>query len=563
MTNRSEHDGDRLAAWVHSPRGGALLAALLTLAVLLPLWLLAVDWYRTELLRVGPTQQALLVFEAGGLIGMALFAGLVYLAVNRQASLSQAVQQRTQEMSRINQHLEEDLARRQHMEEELRRSDERYRALARSFPNGAVFLFDANLRYTLADGAGLTDVGLSKEMLEGLTIWEALPPDTIEVVEPHYRAALAGEPHVFEAEFGGHVYLSRTLPLRDDRGAILAGMAVTQDVTEAKLAETQREAALEALRISESRSQTLLNAIPDLMFRLDRKGTFLDYHADEGDMVLPPQSVVGGNLRQLPAPDGVVDRMLEKIAAALDTQQTQTMEYSLHTAGGLKDFEARLVADGPQEVVAIVRDISDRKQAERSLHRWAHMFEHAEWGVAIGSADGRTLEMMNPAYAKMHGYTVEELAGLPINSVYAPGTADELSALIRAANETGHAVIESTHIRKDGAIFPVLVDLTAVKDEHGQSALSCRQCAGHYRSEAGRSCAARQRGTAALTDRANAGVAVDDGYRAALYLVVGRRVGRAGPATAGRGRAQSAGLWHATGRGVCQDFGDASAGLAR
>ncbi len=113
-------------------------------------------------------------------------------------------------------------------------------------------------------------------------------------------------------------------------------------------------------------------------------------------------------------------------------------------------------------------DIARRKQAEQSLHRWAHIFEHAEWGVAIGSADGRSLEMMNPTYARMHGYTVEELSGLPITSVYAPGTADELSTLIRAANETGHAVIESKHIRKNGTIFPVLVDLTAVKDENGQ-----------------------------------------------------------------------------------------------
>jgi PAS domain S-box-containing protein len=221
------------------PRGGALLAALLTLTILLPLWMLAAGWYRSELLNGDPGQRSLLIFEAGGLIVMALLAGLVYLSVNRQTSLSQAVQQRTQEITRINQRLEEDLVRRQHMAEELRRSDERYRALARSFPNGAVFLFDANLRYTLADGAGLAEVGLSKEMLEGLTIWEALPPETIEIVEPHYRAALADEPHVFEAEFGGHIYLSRTLPLRDDRGLIIAGMAVTQDVTEAKRAETQ------------------------------------------------------------------------------------------------------------------------------------------------------------------------------------------------------------------------------------------------------------------------------------------------------------------------------------
>jgi len=468
MTNRSESAAHRLVRLLRgNPHSGALLAALLILTFLLPLWMLAVNWYRAELLNGDPNQRSLLIFEAGGLIVMALLAGLVYLSVNRQTSLSHAVQQRMQEITLINQRLAEDLARRQQMEEQLRRSDERYRALARSFPNGAVFLFDANLRYALADGTGLAEVGLSKEMLEGLTIWEALPPDTVEIVEPHYRAALAGEPHVFEAEFGGRAYLSRTLPLRDDHGLIIAGMAVTQDVTEAKRAEIQREAALAALRASESRSQALLNAIPDMMFRLDRAGTFLDYHADASDMALPPESVLGGNLRQLPAPDGVVDCMLRKIDAALATQQIQTLEYSLSTVGGPKDFEARMVADGPHEVVAIVRDITERKRAEQSLHRWAHIFEHAEWGVAIGSADGRSLEMMNPAYAKMHGYTAEELSGLPIGSVFAPGTAAELSTLIQEANDTGHAVMESRHIRKDGSIFPVQVDLTAVKDAHG------------------------------------------------------------------------------------------------
>lgn len=471
MTDRSGREKNRLVSWVRhvarSPRSGAWLAAGLTLVGLLLLWLLAMDWYRAQTLNGEAGPRSPLIFQAGGLIVILLLAGLMYLLVNRQAGLTRAVQQRTQEITRINRRLADDLARREHMEEELRRSDQQYRALARSFPNGAVFLFDADLRYTLADGAGLAEVGLSKEMLEGLTIWEALPPDTIEIIEPHYRAALAGESHVFEAEFGGHIYLLRTLPLRDDRGVIIAGMAVTQDITEAKRAEAQREAALAALRASESRSQALLNAIPDLMFRLDRQGTFLDYHADANDMVMPPSSVIGGNIRQLPADEGVIERMLRKIQMALDTGEIQMLEYSLPTAGGAKDFEARMVADGPNEVVAIVRDITERKRTEQSLHRWAHMFEHAEWGVAIGSVDGRLLEM-NPAYAKMHGYTVEELLNKPVNSVFAPGVADELRALIQTTNETGHAVMESKHIRRDGSIFPVLVDLTAVKDERGQ-----------------------------------------------------------------------------------------------
>jgi PAS domain S-box-containing protein len=340
MTNRSEQIVKRLASWLRSPRGGALIAAGVTLAVLLPIWLLAISSYKAELLNAASSQRAIQIFEASGVTVMVLIAGLVYLSINRQAVLSQAVKQRTQEVTRINQRLEEDLAQRKQIEADL--------------------------------------------------------------------------------------------------------------------------------RSSEARSQALLNVIPDLMFRLSRDGTFLDYHAEPTYLVMPREAIIGGNLRQMPAPDGVVDSMFEKIQAALDTNRIQTLEYPLQTASGLRDFEARVIAAGPNEVVAIVRDVTARKQAEHSLHRWAHIFEHAEWGVAIGSADGRTLEMMNPAYAKMHGFTIEELSGMPIGSVFAPGTANELSELIRVANETGHAVIESRHIRKDGTIFPVLVDLTAVKDETGQ-----------------------------------------------------------------------------------------------
>jgi len=326
--------------WMRNPRGGALIAALIVLIVLLPLWYLAVGWYRTQLLSEEPLQQPLFVFELGGLVVLALLASLAYLSINRQARLARAVQRRTLELTCINQQLQVDIARRKQVEEELRRSDERYRALAHSFPNGAVFMFDHDLRYTLADGAGLGEVGLSKEMLEGMTIWEVLPPDTVDVIEPHYRAALAGEAHAFEVSFGGQMYLAHALPLRNEQGAIFAGMVVTQNVTE-------------------------------------------------------------------------------------------------------------------------------RKRAEESLAKWAHIFEHAEWGVVVGRADSR-LDTMNPAYARMHGFTVEELAGQPIASVFAPDAADELSELIRIANETGHAVIESRHVHKDGSIFPVLVDLTAVKDDAGR-----------------------------------------------------------------------------------------------
>lgn len=129
----------------------------------------------------------------------------------------------------------------------------------------------------------------------------------------------------------------------------------------------------------------------------------------------------------------------------------------------LKSAEIR----GKPRVLATVRDITQRKLADQKLQKWAQIFENAEWGIVVGSADGTTLELMNPAYAKMHGYTVEELAGRPIRDVFAPEAHEDFPRQIKIAHEKGHHLFESKQIRKDGSVFPVLVDVTAVKDEGG------------------------------------------------------------------------------------------------
>jgi PAS domain S-box-containing protein len=105
---------------------------------------------------------------------------------------------------------------------------------------------------------------------------------------------------------------------------------------------------------------------------------------------------------------------------------------------------------------------SELKQQE--LLKWAQAFEHAEWGVVIGSADAITLEIMNPAFARMYGYSVEELRGRPIASLYASEDKSKVPAWIREAHEKGHINFEARHLRKDGTPFQASVDITAVKD---------------------------------------------------------------------------------------------------
>lgn len=119
----------------------------------------------------------------------------------------------------------------------LRESEARYRTLFENFPNGSVFLFDQDLRYTVASGVGLAASGLSPDMFEGKTIWEIFPPEVARRDEPILRAALLGETTRVEVPFGASTFLVHTLPVKDERDHIVGGMVMTQDITERKRAE--------------------------------------------------------------------------------------------------------------------------------------------------------------------------------------------------------------------------------------------------------------------------------------------------------------------------------------
>ncbi|CAA7620745.1 putative Histidine kinase [Candidatus Terasakiella magnetica] len=109
-----------------------------------------------------------------------------------------------------------------------------------------------------------------------------------------------------------------------------------------------------------------------------------------------------------------------------------------------------------------------RLKAEEKLTRWGHIFEHAGWGVVVGGGDGKFLEMMNPAFARMHGFEMDELVGRPITAIFTPEEQLRLPDIIHQAHDKGHVTVESFHRRKDGSIFPVLIDITAVKSDAGQ-----------------------------------------------------------------------------------------------
>ena len=108
-----------------------------------------------------------------------------------------------------------------------------------------------------------------------------------------------------------------------------------------------------------------------------------------------------------------------------------------------------------------------RRRTEAEIREWKRFFDRATFGAVFGTIDGR-LGRINEAFARMHGSTIAELEGAPIVDVFPPDRRAELAEKTRVTHELGHCRWESEHLRKDGSTFPVVIDMTAVRDGRGE-----------------------------------------------------------------------------------------------
>ena len=129
----------------------------------------------------------------------------------------------------------------------------------------------------------------------------------------------------------------------------------------------ENEQRVAALAESEARHRALLAALPDLMFRMSRDGTYLDYRGSERDLAAPPDELIGSNVYDV-LPREAAESIM-RCVSKVTPGHVQSVEYQLRIGPLNRHFEARIVASGPDEVLLIVRDISDRKRNEVQLRR--------------------------------------------------------------------------------------------------------------------------------------------------------------------------------------------------
>ncbi|WP_371376137.1 PAS domain S-box protein [Sporomusa aerivorans] len=131
-----------------------------------------------------------------------------------------------------------------------------------------------------------------------------------------------------------------------------------------EIAVFQHEQTGQALLKSEQRLAALLAAVPDKLLRVSREGVILDIEVkNPGELYRPRDKMLNKNITDV-LPDAVCQRLIETGEKVLATGEPATVEYQLAVNGAKRDYESRMAVSQKDEILVIVRDVTEQKQDE-------------------------------------------------------------------------------------------------------------------------------------------------------------------------------------------------------
>ncbi|MBW3586997.1 MAG: PAS domain-containing protein, partial [Cyanobacteria bacterium 0813] len=264
-----------------------------------------------------------------------------------------------------------DITDRHESEAALRRSESRFRSLVANIP-GVVYRWKCDFStnfisdavylltgYPAADFISVLDRGCR-------TFASIIYPEDFAKVEATIRQGIANkqsynlEYRLIAADGTVKWVWDKGSPVFDADGNVSCLDGVIFDISD-------RYCAQEALRQKTSELEAVFLALPDLYFRINADGIILDYlSGNSSDLYLSPEYFVGKQMTDI-LPTTAAREFEMAMLEVAENRTTINIEYSLPMPAGEETYEARLVPFNSDQVIAIARNITKRKQAEFQL----------------------------------------------------------------------------------------------------------------------------------------------------------------------------------------------------
>jgi PAS domain S-box-containing protein len=379
----------------------------------------------------------------------------------------------------------QDMTDRMRAEQALAHERNLLRTLVDSLPD-YIHAKDIAGRYVLSNRAHMAVVGVksqdeiigkTSEALFGADVAAAYARDDAYIRET--GEPILGVERWGVNEHGDKVWIyTNKVPLQDADGEITGIVAIATDITQRKQDE-------ERLRQSEARNRALLDAMPDMMFVLDRDGVYIEAKAKhEDDLSAPSPAFIGQQLTAI-LPDAASQEYMQAIRRCLASGATQALNYQLETVGGVNYFETRMARLNPDEVISVVRNITEKYEANEEIRRREQMYRTLvqnlpdtavllyDHDLRFLLAEGRPLVELGYHLADMEGRTLEEVVGNDIGryeTAYRQALMGETTYmdLHNEPHQRDYAVTLVPLRNREGAIFAgmvVILDVTADRQQ--------------------------------------------------------------------------------------------------
>ncbi len=292
------------------------------------------------------------------------------------------------------------------------------------------------------------------------------------------------------------------IPVRNKQGNIVSFRSLGRDVTERRRAE-------EKLRESEMRSQALVKAIPDILFRFNREGVYLEAVVKDEAMLNPKarelyrqNRLIGKTMVEM-LPADIADMLMTGIEKALASGEMQIFEYLYNAYDSEHYFEARLAPIGETEVVSIVRDITERKSYEAKLqyisfhdqltglynrsyyeNELKRMDSSREHPIAMISADIDGLKLVNDTFGHEEGDRYIHIGAellkstLRASDILARVGGDEFAIILpRITQDAGQKLVErmrhqiEEYNRRETTTLPLSISIGLAVSESSEQSL--------------------------------------------------------------------------------------------
>lgn len=229
---------------------------------------------------------------------------------------------------------------------------------------------------------------------------------------------------------------------------------------------TTRTRDIESLLSQKShRLNALLHSMPDILFIINECGVFIEYFSNSHEfLVLPPSKVIGSHISEVlqkSDADAIIDLIKKVLSGELELA---TYHYSLNILDDLRYFEARITPSGVEdEVLAIVRDLTDEKNRNEELRKLELVTSRAKDAITITDIDGN-ITWVNEGFSLLTGYTPQEVIGKKPKFILQGQLTDNQTNVIigSAIKKREPIIVEILNYHKNGSTYWIELNINPV-----------------------------------------------------------------------------------------------------